>query len=487
MAAITTPEPTARPKRAVIYLRISEDDGSREGVDLRQRPDCEAYCQKQGWDVVAVVDDNDISASRYARKRRPGYQSVLRMVDDGEADAIVAWHLDRLWRQPRELEDLIDRATYSGLTVATLNGDIDLRTSDGKFQARILVNVAAKASDDASNRILRQKLQRRSEGRPTGGAAAFGWQDGMQVNEAEAQLIREAAEAVLAGASVVSVARDWNHRGVKPPQGGKGWTATSVKVVLTSPRNAGLVGFRRIGADGKRAFAPEAVGEAAWPAIVDRVTFERLRAVIDGRAATPQTVRPHHAHLLTGLVRCDCGAVMARDTQNGQRVWRCRNNHHNPGRPACGKVSILAEPVEEMVTGAVFVAVDTPKLGQMIDRRPDDGGVEAELADIERQMDELADMFARGSTSARQFERMNKTLMDRAEAARGRMHAEQSTSALAPYAGQSGRLRAAWDGLSLEQRRQVLAAAIDHVTITPATTRGRYSVHADRVNITWRA
>src|SRR3954447_673131 len=81
---------------AIAYLRISSDrTGQKAGVD-RQREDCERRCRERGWDVVAVEEDNDISGS--GRRKREGYESMLKRVAAGEAQVVVAWSLDRLQR-----------------------------------------------------------------------------------------------------------------------------------------------------------------------------------------------------------------------------------------------------------------------------------------------------------------------------------------------------------------------------------------------------
>jgi DNA invertase Pin-like site-specific DNA recombinase len=57
--------------RAAIYARLSADrDGSGLAVE-RQQEDCEKLCDERGWDVVAVLIDNDMSAT--SGKRRPGF------------------------------------------------------------------------------------------------------------------------------------------------------------------------------------------------------------------------------------------------------------------------------------------------------------------------------------------------------------------------------------------------------------------------------
>jgi len=90
--------------RAAIYCRISQD---RAGAGLgvtRQQDDCRALCERRGWEVIEVYADNDVSA--YSGKVRPAWQRLIGDVQAGNIDAVVGWHVDRLTRSPRELEDV---------------------------------------------------------------------------------------------------------------------------------------------------------------------------------------------------------------------------------------------------------------------------------------------------------------------------------------------------------------------------------------------
>src|SRR3954447_18056439 len=116
--------------RAAIYLRQSLDATGEQLAVQRQRADCERIAAERGWVVIGEYVDNSISASD-KRKMRPGY---YRLVDDyaaGLFDAVVCYDLDRLTRQPRQLEDWIDAATDRGLRLVTANGEADLSPERG--------------------------------------------------------------------------------------------------------------------------------------------------------------------------------------------------------------------------------------------------------------------------------------------------------------------------------------------------------------------
>ena len=107
--------------RAAIYLRISLD-AAMDGLAIdRQRQDCEALAEQRGWDVVHTYVDQSISASK-KDVDRPDYDAMVASFERGEIDAIICWDLDRLTRQPWQLEEWIDRAeavSYTHLTLPT--------------------------------------------------------------------------------------------------------------------------------------------------------------------------------------------------------------------------------------------------------------------------------------------------------------------------------------------------------------------------------
>jgi hypothetical protein len=94
------------PKAAAIYCRISHDpSGERLGVQ-RQEDDCRAEATRRHWQITGIYVDDDRSAFS-TRKPRPEYQRLLRDIQEGLVDGVLIWRLDRLHRQPRELEEFI--------------------------------------------------------------------------------------------------------------------------------------------------------------------------------------------------------------------------------------------------------------------------------------------------------------------------------------------------------------------------------------------
>jgi site-specific DNA recombinase len=139
--------------QAGLYLRMSRDAEAR-GLGIgRQRKDGEALAGRLGWPIVQEYIDNDLSASKYSRRLRPSYLRMLQDLQEGVINAVVVYDQDRLVRQPKELEELLevcDRAR--AWHIAAVSGEIDVRNSDDLFRARILATVHAKESDNISRR-----------------------------------------------------------------------------------------------------------------------------------------------------------------------------------------------------------------------------------------------------------------------------------------------------------------------------------------------
>jgi site-specific DNA recombinase len=449
--------------RAAIYTRISKDDtGNAAGVQ-RQEKECRALAKAKSWTVADVLSDNDISA--FNGQRRPGYETLLDGLRSGEYEAVVAYKLDRLTRSGvRGLSKLLD--VLDGRPLACVHDSIDTSTAMGEGIAGMLASMAKQESANTGTRVRSHKAERASEGLPSGGARAFGYEpDGMTVRKAEARAYRKAARDVLAGKSLAAVCREWNAAGLRTPQRDRLWSRTTARWTLTNPRHAGL-----------RYYKGEFVTEAAWPAIIDRPTHEALVAVL----RTNGGPAPRRRSLLTGLVRCACGAPMERDGVS----WRCRTSYRYPD--ACGRVSVKAEALENVIEEMVLELLESPKLAERMARPGDHSADDAalELAAAEAKLAELDEMLGDGELTRASYLRARKAPERKLDDARARLARKNGTHALERFRGEHP--RKLYTALDVDERRAVIGALLDRVVIHRARNRApRFD--ADRVEPIWRA
>jgi DNA invertase Pin-like site-specific DNA recombinase len=448
-------------RSAGIYARISSDPAAtRLGVE-RQIADCEALAERLGWPIGEVYVDNDVSA--YSGRVRAAYQQMLEDLKHGLRDAVVVWDLDRLHRQPRELEAFFDLVDAAGIAenLATVTGEYDLSTPDGRLHARIKGAVDRSSSDKAGMRLRRKHDELRAAGKVAGGGPRpFGYtKDRLEVVSDEAAVIREMAARVLAGDSLRSLAVDLNSREIRTSQGNE-WDSSGVKRVLVSPRISG----RRAGNVEGEFF------EAVWPPIISPDQSDRLRAKLLSRGRSDR--RAPRSYLLTGgLLRCGrCDSPMiARPNAKGQRRYVCSSG---PGQPGCGRMSTIAEPVEELIVEAVLYRLDTPELAAAL---TDARAEQSELAALHDQvtadqemLDGLAEDYANRVISRSEWMAAREPIQSRIDAARRRLARLSPTTPIDEYVGHSALLRSAWTDLALSRQQAIVRVVLDHVTCHPA-------------------
>jgi DNA invertase Pin-like site-specific DNA recombinase len=464
---------------AALYARISADHtGEALGV-ARQLEDARALAARKGWTVALELTDNDLSA--YSGKRRPAYERLLSALEAGEVDAVVAWHPDRLHRSPRELERFIDLVERAGASVATVTaGELDLATPTGRMVARIVGAVARQESEHKAARIARKHLQSAQAGKPHGGGErAYGYTpDGLELVPEEAERIREGAARILAGDSLRGVCADWNRAGVTS-SAGTPWVPSSLKRLLTSARVAGLRELR---------------GEswpAVWPAILEPRTMERLRAVLRDPARRSTTKRAR-SYLLSGLLVCGkCGHQLHARRRKREVAAEDGSPVHvrgyvclrGPGFDGCGGLRVSADPLEELVAGAVVAALDSPELADAVARGETNAPGDAILAAIaadETALLELADDLAADRVTVAGYRVADRIIRDRLEARR-----RELANVAGPAPAIAGVAAERWPELGLDRRRAIIAAVLEPIAIGPAV-RGRTAFDPSRVTLRWR-
>lgn len=458
--------------RAGVYARISADREETQLGVQRQVDDCEELAARRGWQIAERYIDNDISA--YSGKARPEYRRMLSDIAAGHIDAVIVYHQDRLHRQPRELEEFFDVCDRAGIkNMATVSGDVDLSTDDGKFHARIMGAVARKASDDQSRRIKRKQLESAMKGLPTGGGdRPFGFErDRKTIRPAEGAVIRDMVDRLLAGESLRGIATSLNDDSI-PTVSGVPWKPRVIRGIVTSARIAG-----------QRQYRGEIVGDAVWPAIVPPEKVERLRRMFADPAR--RATRAPQSYLLKGLLRCySCDSVLvARPRVDGQRRYV---DATGPGFFGCGSVYVLGPPIEAFVSEAVLVAFETPDFlsALQVDRSGDVIDLWQDRADkFTSRLDELAAAYAAEKISMREWLAAREPLQAQFEEARRKIVRSTAATTIEQWADSDVRKR--WTEATFDQRHALLKAVLFHIVVKPAV-RGRNQFDPARFELIWR-
>ncbi|MGC4109454.1 MAG: recombinase family protein [Nocardioides sp.] len=451
--------------RAFVYTRQSLDRAGTNAAVERQREDCLKLCAERSWDVAKVWTENDTSAS--SRKPRPVYTAMLAAITDGQADVLVAWHVDRLTRKLTDLEHLIELAQTTGLRIATVTGDLDLSTDAGRLVGRILASVARGEVERKGARQKRAQQQAAQQGRPAGGRRPFGYAaDGRTVNQAEAKHVRKAYTDLLQGASLKSIARTWNDLGLTTTVG-NAWRHDNVREVLKNPRYAGL-----------RTYRGEVVGPATWKPLVDEDTHAAAVALLSlpGRRTTETTARKY---LLPGLALCwKCGSDVATGhTRHGKRVYVCRANK-------C--VSRKAEPVDELIEAVMVERLSRSDARDLLSasEAPDVNAKRSQAQAIRDRIDDLAIGLEEGvltlAAVRKSSERLRSELAKVEAEINDSAHADVLTSIVT-----AADVTAAWEAADLQQKRAAITVLMTITLLKPEG--GTRTFDPETVQIEWRA
>lgn len=481
------PSGNSSPVRAGIYCRLSlSRDGDTTKVEDQQRI-CRNRAEQLGWEIAegvghpyadGVYTDNNKSAWQHNRKRK-GWDTMLEDIGHGKINAIVVYHGDRLIRQPRDLEDLIDLSRSRGIRLASPTGTRDLNSDEDQFILGIEANMARRESANISRRQKGRFDRWRMDGKVMAGGPGgrrFGFcTDGVtpyppdRCSAAtrelidEQEIVREVFARTLARESAGAIMADLRRRGIATPAG-KPVDRSSIKRMLRNPRYAGLM--------------PDGETKAAWEPVVSRDTWERARLVADIRAGQHARGARPAKWLLSGIAECQCGNPMriayitSGDRGKGRAyrtiVYACGKRDSRAG-DGCGKVYRNAAHLEAYVSAAVVGRLANPlnpegELPVAPDHAP-------EWLILQREHEETEKAIADYATSAGHLALLMKrlsTVNARMAELREREAGDARSRLLGQYRGITAEAFAA---LPLDVRRALVAASY-RVTVLPSSKRG---------------
>lgn len=353
---------------ALLYARKSPAETDEQvGVDS-QVDLCTAEAERRGMPIAGVF--TDVAKSAYEAQYRPDYERLLAEIQARPVGtcAVIIRHNDRLHRDVAEYKAFEKLARKNKVQVIpVLGGDWTVETAAGRFSGTMLAAVAEYESALRTERVNISVRKRVEAGLPDNTRfRAFGFEDDCITHRPEeVKQIRTGVADLLAGrTSISALAREW------------GKTNKGVKGILLNPR---LIAHREY-PSGSGALHP-----AIWEPIIDRDTFDTLKAVLEGRSA-PLAPRKW---LLSGIARCGaegCGAVLK--VGYGGRITRAQPQRKASYRCPDGMhVTRLAEKVEHYVTQVILEAIS--ELGERPVVEGDDGATLAEIRKVEERLAEL--------------------------------------------------------------------------------------------------
>ncbi|WP_374969017.1 recombinase family protein [Terrabacter sp. BE26] len=462
---------------AGIYVRISRDsEGLGLGVE-RQLADCKRLVTQLGWAVAGIYEDNDVSATR--GKPRPAYERMMRDVANGVLKAVVVWDVDRLTRTPRELEDVIDHADRLGLKLASVGGDIDLATEQGRMMARMKGTVARYEVEQQRRRLKAKHRELAANGAHIG-KRPFGWNfrpdRTLTLNPEEAAVVRECVDRVLCGQGLWKICNDLNRRGIATSTG-KPWHTVVLRQMLLRWRNCGV-----------RTHLGKEMGPGQWEPIIDRSTHERVVALLTdpGRRSNNRGTEPKY--LLTSIAYCGvCGGPLVGTNEytyvlkSGRK--RVYPHTYTCAHAGCMKVRRRMADVDELITSVTLGVLKRDGVRLLGGDPAAAKHARERIAALETKLALAADQFADDTITGDQLRRVSERLKPQLTDERARLATAQPNPELADFTGET--VDAAWHASDIETRKRIIRLLGMRITIKPIGSGNGRTFDPGSIQIEW--
>lgn len=461
-------------RQAAIYLRISLDH-TGEGLAVeRQRQDCEAIASAKGWEVVDVYVDNSVSASK-KNVKRPEYERMVEDLLAGKFSAVICYDLDRLTRQPRQLEDWIDWAETRDIALVTANGEADLTNDNGRLFARIKASVARAEVERKGARQSRALRQRAERGGIPKGVRLTGYDVQGEVIPDEAEIVRRMFDKFAAGETLRGLCRELNEAGVETRTGAK-WDSSTVHGILRNPRYCGRSTYRNkvVTPDGKRTTVRVDTGaKGDWAPIVSEDVFDLVQSRLNDPSRKANKVGTERKYLGAGLYRC--GVCHNRMRTTGTKYW-C---------PEKGHITRSRNGIDEFVTELVEARLSQPDALEAF--KHDDSQrmseTETQLRDLEARLERIENDYDDGLIDGARYQTASEKVREQLTAVYAEKARIVGGNALAGVLSQDVPARA-FRGASLGVQRAIIDSLM---TVTLLRwPRGKKGFDADSVVIEWK-
>lgn len=463
-----------RIERAIVYARVSKDDGKR-GRSCKEQVDANTSdCEYEGWTIAEIIQDNDRGASRHSKREREGFARLQQILRAG--DVLVVWEPSRVTRDMREFGDFCDLLAERRVLLYYDGRTYDMEDDDDRNRVWQDILDGAKQVGKTRKRVMRAMdanvKDRKPHGkRPPGYDIVYrdGESEGWVVNPRQQLVLKKAAQRVLDEGPAVSMralseelAVDWN------AAGGRGaFASRDITRFLTSPTTFGF-----------RIHESEVVGKGTWDPVLDPDWYRPLRAVLkDVNRLTHRGSEPRW--LLSYIARCgvclelgEPGIIDRKGPRSSRHVdsYVCRTHNH-----VARNMERVNDHVEELLLRLLEAPETLVKLNvaEAVGQRTIDeemGSLERLRADRKAYIRKAARTRMSAESVAEYVEELEAQI--RETQSRIDVVSNAIDPVLAGIAGPNA--REDWVAYGIEDKRDVIRRALS-VTIVRVERRGRYS------------
>jgi len=298
-------------KKFFIYARKSTDSEDRQVRSIAdQIAELKELAKKENLEIIDILVEKQTAK----KPGRPVFAEMLKRIEAGEAEGILAWHPDRLARNSvdgGQIIYLVDTGVIKELKFPTFWFDY---TPQGKFMLSIAFGQSKYYIDNLSENTKRGHRQKLKQGLwPQ--MAPLGYLNNKEtkqiyVDKDKAKFIKKAFETYATGKYTLKELRKIiNGLGLHGRRG-KMLSVSNYQYLLQNPLYYGLIRYNGEYYEGKH------------EPIITKKLFDSVQEVMK-RKSKPQKA-DKMKFFLYRFFRCgECGCFITTETQKGHNYLRC--------------------------------------------------------------------------------------------------------------------------------------------------------------------
>lgn len=473
-------------KKVAIYIRVSTQEQAQHGYSIgEQRERLVAFCKAHDWLVSDVFVDGGYSGSNLDR---PGIQSLIENIN--KFDLVLVYKLDRLSRSQRDTLHLIEEIFLpAGVDFVSISESFDTSTPFGRAMVGILSVFAQLERETFKERSKMGRLARAKEGLWHGsGTPPIGYDyinGNLVVNEYEAEQVREIYRLYIEGESPIKIATYLREKGYTTKTSNP-WAekhrGTGVVRVLTNDIYTGVNRYCGV------------VVEGAFPAIIDRETFEKAQQIKEKRSNIYSTSNGYHSKfLLTGMIFCArCQSryfayhkSAPSKTTPGYTYYACYSRVAPKSSSAkaahCDNRNWRVDLLENRVMQEVRKLFFSPKYLDKLTKKnaaakktekknPEEAALKRKIADLDRKISRSMDLYENDSIPAEVLSQRIEGFYREKVALSNRLSEIKPPTEQKDYDSQGiadlvSNFALVWDSADFDEKRQILFSLIDRILI----------------------
>ncbi|MCL2106495.1 MAG: recombinase family protein [Oscillospiraceae bacterium] len=356
---IQAPAPPPSLTRAAAYSRVSDGKDAMLHSLSAQVSYYSALIQSTpGWQYIGTYADAALTGTK---EDRPEFQRLLRDCRAGKIDVVLTKSISRFARNTVTLLETVRELKSLGVDIFFQEQNIHTMSGDGELMLTVLASYAQAESLSVSENCNWRIRKQFAEGKPTHSRAYGYLQEGetFTIIPEEAAVVRQIFVDYLSGMGILAIQKKLLEQGINFSKNGLAGLLRNEKYTgdlrLQKTYTQDHLSKRKVKNIGQ---LPQYLVSNNHPAIIDRATFDAVKAEIARRAAAHKLAPLNWGkYELTGKIRCGiCGAPFGHKIAGSapkykKAVWSC-HTYNTIGKAHCASQQIPDDILQAKVAEA---------------------------------------------------------------------------------------------------------------------------------------